>query len=303
MPNFETPEPISVTIALVVGDLRITASERSDTVVQVSPSDSSKKSDVSAAEQTRVEYSDGRLLIKAPKSWKQYSPFAGAESIDVSVELPAGSSIDGEASVVDLRCDGRLGECSYTTSAGHVRIDQAGPLRLHTSAGRVTVDHAAGRAEITGSGQVRIRQIDGPAEIKNLNGATWVGEVTGDLRCNSANGDISIDRALAAVDAKTANGDIRVGEVVRGSVVLRTAYGQLEVGIREGTAALLDVASKLGRVHNSLTASNGPRPSDEAVEVRARTSYGDIVIRRSGQFSPAVPPGAAKTESQGSENR
>lgn len=281
MPKFDTPEPISVAIALLVGDIRITASDRGDTVVLVSASDPSKKSDVKAAEETRIEYSQGRLLIRAPKSWRQYTPFGGSESIDVAIQLPAGSHVEGEAAVADLGCEGRLGECRFSTSAGSMRLHETGPLHLSTSAGSVTVERVRGRAEIAASGQVLIREIDGPAVIKNLNGVTWVGEVNGDLRCNAANGDINVDRALGAVAAKTANGAVRIGEVVRGSVELGTAYGELEVGIREGTAALLDVRSQFGRVLNSLTASEGPGPSDEKVEVRARTSFGDILIHRS----------------------
>src|SRR5258708_18382432 len=103
-----------------------------------------------------------------------------------------------------------------------------------------------GRGEITGSGQISIGEIDGSAVIKNLNGVIWVGEVAGDVRCNSANGDITIDRALGAVAAKTANGAVRIGEVVRGSVELGTAYGELEVGIREGSGALLDRGFQFG---------------------------------------------------------
>ena len=52
MPIFETPEPISATIDLAVGDVRITASDRHDTVVDVRPSDASHEPDVRAAEQT-----------------------------------------------------------------------------------------------------------------------------------------------------------------------------------------------------------------------------------------------------------
>jgi hypothetical protein len=63
--------------------------------------------------------------------------------------------------------------------------------------------------------------------------------------------------------------------------VLETAGGELEVGVREGTAAWLDVTTQYGSVRNSLGASDGPQPSDEIVKVRAHTSYGDIVIRRS----------------------
>jgi DUF4097 and DUF4098 domain-containing protein YvlB len=281
MPTFETPEPISVTIAMFVGDIRITASDRKDTVVSVTPNDTSKESDVRAAEQTRVEFSQGRLLIKAPRSWRQYSPFGGRESIDVAIELPEGSRVEGEAAVADFRCDGRLGECRFTTAVGNIRLDETGPLHLSTNVGNLIVDRVAGRAEVTGSGQVHIREIDGSAVIKNLNGVTWVGEVKGDLRCNAANGDITVDRALGSVAAKTANGAVRIGDVVRGTVELGTAYGELEIGIREGTAALLDVRSQFGSVRNSLTASDGPQSSDERVELRARTSFGDIVIRRS----------------------
>jgi len=281
MPTFETLEPISVTIAMLVGDLRITASDRSDTVVVVSPNDSSKESDVKAAEQTRVEFAQGRLLIKAPRSWRQFSPFGGRESIDVAIQLPAGSRVEAEAAVADFRCDGRLGECRFTTSVGNIRLDETGPLHLSTNAGSLTVDRVAGRAEVTGSGQVHIGEIDGSAVIKNLNGVTWIGEVKGDLRCNAANGDITIERALGAVAAKTANGAVRIGEVVHGTIELGTSYGELEVGIRKGTAALLDVRSQFGSVRNSLNASDGPEPSDQRVEVRARTSFGDIVIRRS----------------------
>jgi putative adhesin len=281
MPTFETVEPISVTIAIGVGDVRISASDRRDTVVSVTPSDRSKQPDLQAAENTRVEYSQGILLVKAPRSWKRYTPFGGGESIDVAIELPSGSRVEAEADVANFTSRGRLGECRFTTAVGRIRIDETGPLHLSTSGGNVSVDRVTGRGEITGSGQISIGEIDGSAVIKNLNGVIWVGEVTGDLRCNSANGDVTIDRALGAVTAKTANGAVRIGEVVRGSVELGTASGELEVGIREGTAALLDVRSSYGSVRNSLQASDRPAPSDQTVEVRARTSFGDILIHRS----------------------
>ncbi|MEA2340327.1 MAG: hypothetical protein QOG11_404, partial [Solirubrobacteraceae bacterium] len=74
--------------------------------------------------------------------------------------------------------------------------------------------------------------------------------------------------------------DGRLGEVVRGAVRLVTAAGELEVGIRQGTAALLDVRSRFGSIRSSLSAADAPAPSDTTVDVHARTSYGDIVIRR-----------------------
>jgi DUF4097 and DUF4098 domain-containing protein YvlB len=61
--------------------------------------------------------------------------------------------------------------------------------------------------------------------VKNSNGDTTIGAVTGDVRVRAANGAISVDRAGAGVDAKSSNGSIRLGEVARGSVVLETANG------------------------------------------------------------------------------
>lgn len=283
MPIFQTPEPISVTIELGVGDVQINASDRTDTVVEVRPSDESNESDVTAAGQARVEYANGVLLVKTPKL-RAFDFSRRSRSVDVTIDLPAGSRVDGTVSVGDLRCSGRVGECRFKTSTGHLQVDQTGPLRLDSAAGHITVGRAAGNAHIsTHSGRVRIGEIDGAAVVKNSNGGTEIGTITGEAQLRAANGDIAVDHALGTqVDAKTANGSIRVGEVVRGSATLKTAMGDLEVGIGAGTAAWLDVNTGYGRVTNSLeSAAAEPGPYDESVEVRAHTSYGDITIARS----------------------
>ena len=87
MPTFDTPEPISAVVELVVGDVRITASDRDDTAVEIRPSDESHEPDVRAAEQTRVEYSAGRLLVKTPRQ-RSLSLFGKPGSIDVTIGLP-----------------------------------------------------------------------------------------------------------------------------------------------------------------------------------------------------------------------
>ncbi len=189
MPTFDTPEPIYVTVELGVGDLRIVAGDRANTTVEVRPSFPARESDVNAAAQTRVEYEDGRLLIKAPKGWRQYTFRGGGESIDVQIELPAGSHVRGEAGVAALRCTGRLGECSLRTGVGEIELDEAGPVALRTGVGDITVDRALDHAEVTThSGAVRVGSVEGPAVIKNHNGASWIGEVAGDLRVNASNG-------------------------------------------------------------------------------------------------------------------
>ena len=164
---------------------------------------------------------------------------------------------------------------------GDIRIDEAGAVSLKTASGDIGVGRAEGPCEIsTSSGAVRIAAIDGPAAIKNANGDTEIGEITGDLRVRSANGTVVVDRALATVAAKTARGDIRLGEVACGAVVAETAFGRIDVGIRAGVAAWLDLHTSMGRVENRLEAADRPTDGEQVVELRARTSFGDITVRR-----------------------
>ena len=282
MPTFDTPGPITVVIEIGVGDARITATDRTDTVVDLRPSDSGKGDDVRAAEQARVEYTDGRLLIKASKNWRQYSPFSDGGSIDVTIGLPAGSHLQGSAGIAAFRGMGRLGDCRVKTAVGDIQLDTTGALDASTATGAIVVDHVAGHAEVsTGSGRIRLREIDGTAVIKNSNGDSWVGGVAGDLRVVASNGDISVDHADAGVTASTATGSVRIGDVARGAASAKTASGDVEIGIRAGTAARLDLYTQFGTVHNQMDTAGGPGPSDQTAEVRARTGHGDIVIRRS----------------------
>jgi DUF4097 and DUF4098 domain-containing protein YvlB len=282
MPRFNTPGPISVTIEVRVADIRISSSDRTDTVVDVRPRNKSKASDVKAAEGTRVNCSNGRLQVAMPKSWTRFSFFSAGGAVDVTIDLPSGSSVHADCGMGAFDCEGRLATSSFKTGMGNITLDQTDTLYASTGYGEVSVDRVEGDADIaTGSGKVRVRKIAGTALIKNSNGDTYLGDVGGDLRVKAANGAISVDRAHNSVTTKTANGGIRIGQVARGAIVLETALGELEVGIREGTAAWLDVHSQRGRVHNSLTATTDPDEAKEKVEVHARTHYGDILINRS----------------------
>jgi Toastrack DUF4097 len=281
MPTFATPEPISATIDVPVGDVRISAGDGEATIIDVRPSDASSNEDLKVAQRTRVEYADEQLLVKAPKL-RSWLPRSAGGSVDVTIELPAGSRLQGAGQLTDFRCEGRLGDCRIKTGIGQIQLDAADTPRLKTGIGDIGVDRATGHADVTvASGDVRVRELDGSAVIKNSNGDTWVGAAGGELRVNAANGSIAVEAANAGVVAKSTNGDVRLGEVVRGSVVLETRLGDLEVGVREGTAAWLDVRANAGRVHNALDAAEAPEPSAETVEVRARTTAGSVVIRRS----------------------
>ena len=282
MPVFDTPEPISVTVELGVGVLRVVASDRNDTAVEVRPSNPAKKADVTAAAETRVEYAGGMLLIKAPSKWLQSSVFGpGSESVDVRIDVPTGSQLDAKVGAGPIRSTGRLGTCRAKTGVGEIRLDETDALEATTGAGEISVSAVAGRADVsTGTGALRLGKVGGAATVKNSNGDTWIGDVGGDLRVVSANGSITVDRAGGSVVAKTANGEIRLGEVEHGAIVAQTAAGPIDIGVLDGVAAWLDLNTRFGHVNNHLEATERPAAGQDSVEVRGRTSFGDITVRR-----------------------
>jgi len=199
----------------------------------------------------------------------------------VTVELPLRSTVVGAGQLTDFRTEGELGDLRIKTGIGRIGVEHAARLNLKAGAGEITVERATAHADVNaGSGDVRLSELDDTAVVKNSNGDTWIGVAGGELRVNAANGDIAVEQARAGVGAKSANGSVRLGEVARGSVVVETKIGELEVGIREGSAAWLDVSSGTGRVHTALDAADAPEPATETVRVRARTTIGDIVIGR-----------------------
>jgi hypothetical protein len=282
VPTFETPQPIAVSIDLFIGHVEVIASDRTDTVVEVRPTDAAKKDDVRAAQDTEIDFAAGHLTVKGPTGWRMYAPPNAWRnpSIDVTIEVPSGSRLRGTSHVCRFLVTGELGECELKTSVGDLQLDTAGPLELQTT-GNITVDRAVSRANITtGTGIVRIRQIDGSAVVKHSNGDTTIREVAGDLRVNAANGNITVERLRGSVIAKTANGNILVGDAVRGTVQLETSVGELEVGIHPGTAAYLDVNTRMGSLQNLMESAGQPEQSEETVQVYARSSVGNIIIRR-----------------------
>jgi hypothetical protein len=284
MPSFETHEPIVLSIELSQGMVHVIASDRSDTVVAVTPSDPGRPADVEATRKTVVDLANGTLSIRMPKPGGIAAPIFGwkrSGSVDVIVELPDGSALRADTGVADFRCDGRLGDVDMRTGVGNVRLDQTGGLRVHSGLGRFAVEEASGNAEIVTAGDMTIGTVAGDAEVKNLNGKTWIARVGGNVRVKSANGDVTIEDAGRNVTVKTANGDIRLGQIARGSAVIETAAGGLEIGIREGTAAWVDANTRFGRIHNSLSSADDPGQSAETVQVRARTAFGDVLITRS----------------------
>lgn len=278
MPTFPAPAPISVVVDLPAGSLQVVASDRDDAVVTVAPATPGKSSDVRVAEETHVDLSNSVLTVTGPRPLRQV--VLGPKGwTTVTIEVPAGSSLSGKAG--SAFTEGRFGDVDLALSVGDARIDAADRLELKVSAGSVAVGRAAGPTQIrVSAGSVRAREIAGEATIRSANGTTTVGAVTGSLTVAGAHGEVVVGRVAGSLAVKAAYGDIRVDSVESGSVDVTTSYGSVEVGVREGTAAHLDVSSQHGAVRNLLEPSGGPVDDQATAEVRVRTGFGNVVVRR-----------------------
>ena len=290
--HFDTPSPIAVVLDLYVADVQIVASERTDTIAEVRPSDPGKAADVKAAENTRVEYDDATrtLSVVSRKPRNRFVNFSSKrpESIGVVIQLPADSDVRGEAGIGDFQSDGVLGTVVLKTDLGAVRLAETGPLNVRSGLGEIAVEVVSGSAEVhSGSSDIRIGTVDGTADVSNGNGKVRVGVVTGPAKVKASNGSVSVDRALSDITAASSNGDVRIGEVVRGTVSATSKNGGVEVGIREGSAAWLELETGVGRVYNELASSDAPDAGDLAdkVEVHASTKLGDVTVRRAPRLN------------------
>lgn len=262
MPTFDTPVPIHARIGLSGGSVRVRASSRTDTVVDVRPTNADSSADAQLAASTRVEYADGRLTVTVPRRPRLLF-FGGMPSVDVELLVPEHSNLDVSSTAGDVDCEGRLGDVRADTRYGDIRVDSSSTARVRTAAGDIAIAAA-----------------EGPAEASTSYGEIRIARAAGDLQLDNACGDITVDCALGSVGARTKYGQVRVHEAVRGSLDLETGYGAVEAGIREGTAAWLDVAATSGRVRNLLTESGAPEAGENSLRVRARTAYGNILVRR-----------------------
>ncbi|NNH68920.1 DUF4097 family beta strand repeat protein [Nocardia uniformis] len=192
MQTFDTPTPITAVLDIPAGRIQFIASDRADTTVEVAPANPAKSRDAKVAEHATITYAEGVLRITASTPGSQL--FGPSGSLEITVQLPAGSQIEATAAGSELRGVGRLGEVAFE-GARQVKIDEAASVRL------TAVD-----------GNVEVGRLTGPADISTTRGDIQIAEaVRGTVVLRTDSGDISVAAAAgisAALDANTIHGRV-----------------------------------------------------------------------------------------------
>lgn len=212
MQKFDTTAPVTAVLDIPAGRIQFIAADRADTTVEVRPADASRSRDVKAAERIEVAYGDGVLRIAARAAENRILGDSG--SVEVTVQLPAGSHVEAHAAAAELRGVGRLGDVAFEGAYRRIKIDEAASVRLTAI-----------------EGDVEIGRLGGPSEISTARGDIRIAEAArGTVVLHTRSGDISVTAAAgvsAALDAGTAHG--RVSNALKNN-------GTAELDIRATTS-------------------------------------------------------------------
>jgi DUF4097 and DUF4098 domain-containing protein YvlB len=262
MPKYSTPQPITADIDIVTGSVRVVASDRDDAVVEVSPRDPNRASDVRVAESARVDFRNGTITVSAGR---RFISLGRGGAVVIDIELPSRSRLQVSSASADLRADGVYGDCRFATASGDARVESViGKVKSDSASGGISVDTLAGEATVS-----------------TASGDASFGDLTGDIKFRAASGDLSVRRLQGIVNAQTSSGDVAVSTAVNGEISVQSASGEVEVGVEEGTAARLELRTHSGKVSNGLQTTDGPGEADETLAVNVRTGSGDVTVRRS----------------------
>ncbi|MFE7580554.1 DUF4097 family beta strand repeat-containing protein [Streptomyces gardneri] len=216
--QFPTTAPIAVVLAVPAGLVRFIAADRADTTVEVLPANASKSNDIKAAEQVTVVFADGVLRIEAAEAKNRILGNSG--SVEVTVQLPAGSHVEAKTAAAELHGVGRLGNVSFEGAQGTVNLDETASAHLTLQAGDITVGRLGGAAELsTQQGNIRIAEATGGSVVLRTD--------SGDLEVGAAHG------VSATLDAGTTHG--RITNTLRNNegagaglnIQATTAYGDI----------------------------------------------------------------------------
>ncbi|MEU8524181.1 DUF4097 family beta strand repeat-containing protein [Streptomyces sp. NPDC048629] len=216
MQKFATTAAISVVLDIPAGHIRFIAADRADTTVEVRPENAGKSKDVKVAEQTVIGYDNGVLRIETPEA--RNAVFGHSGAVEVTVQLPAGSSVEAKAAAAEFRGVGRLGDVVFEGGHRSVKLDEAASARLSSHDGNVVVGRLTGPADIT-------TQL-GDVEVLEAHG--------GNVTLSTQKGNITVVAARgvsATLDAGTSYGRVSNALVNSGDAALAiratTSYGDI----------------------------------------------------------------------------
>jgi hypothetical protein len=219
------------------------------------PAESSAEAE--AVRQTRVDFTAGRLVVRAPKELQLRNV-----PIAVSVQAPTGSHVDAGSGSGNVTISGAAGRLNLRTGSGRITTDQAeGAAKVDSGSGIVRLGPmAAGVRAKTGTADIEVQAVGAASTVVTGSGDVWLGAVSGDVL------------------ARTGSGRVTIANASSGELELHTGSGAIHVGVRKGSPAEIDLSSGSGEARSELDLSTTPPAGKPPLRVRGRTGSGSALV-------------------------
>ena len=139
-----------------------------------------------------------------------------------------------------------------------------------------------------GSGDIDIAKTDSSVQASTGSGDINILSAGGSLSARTGSGDIHAGAVAGAVNASTGSGDVAVIQTGRGNVEIRTASGDVTIGLPGDAAFSLDAHSASGSIHTTHPLAAGGSSSRHRLQGTVRgggqqvditTASGSILVR------------------------
>jgi DUF4097 and DUF4098 domain-containing protein YvlB len=252
--DFATPEPPKLRFGMSAGRIEVETADVAETTVEVE----AIRGDV---DDLKVEQHGRDIVVE---SRKRLGLKSGPE-FDIRIRAPHGSDVDANLASTPFRATGRLGT-----------------LEVNSASGDIQVENVAGEAKVrSASGDVRLGTVGGRADLNTASGDVQIASAAGGCTIRSASGDVQIGETASRVSLNTASGDMVIGSIAEGSVDVKSASGDVRIGVKQGSRLFVDARSLSGDTTSEVELGGVEVATGGAlVEVKGTTMSGDIRIVR-----------------------
>lgn len=267
--HFETLEPVQLYAEIGKGSVKVTATDTTETHVQVAGRD---------ADHVVVRQDGRQISVIAPKQRGVLS--FGGDRIDVLIAVPTHSQVAVRTGSADITIAGTVGDTQLKSGSGDLQVDTvAGTLVTETGSGDVRIEAAQADLKAkSGSGDIVVADAVGSAAVSTGSGDVQLWSTHGPVVVKTGSGDLKVGDAGADLSFSTGSGDLVVKAAQRGRLTAKGASGDLHIGVRAGVPVWTEISTVSGEIRSNLQGAGEPRDGVEHLELRARTVSGDVVL-------------------------
>ena len=199
-------------------------------------------------------------------------------SIDYTMRVPDGVSLDLRTSDGAVLVDGVYGKVYARSSDGDISVRDAGEAELRTSDGDIRVDAIEGDVSaVTSDGDIRVTNVAGDATIRSSDGDVDCRDIFGLAAIQLSDGDAHLEGIRGGVSARSSDGELVVLNA-EGPVELKTSDGNIDLSLAEPIPmSRVTCTSSDGNIRFHLNET-------AAFTLEAKTSSGRVNVGFPGEF-------------------